>query len=263
MSENSLDRLEFGLRCATDILRASKKGVVLSGAGVSTPSGIPDFRSPNSGLWEHSNPMEVASQLSFRYNPHRFFDWMRPLARTLHTAQPNPAHLGLARLQQAGFIQTIVTQNIDGLHQRAGSKNVLEVHGSLGSLTCVSCYQRFSSEVYIESYLDDGNIPRCPDCGSVLKPDLVLFGEQLPAQTWLKAQEACRKCDLMIVAGSSLEVLPVAGLPMRALENGAHLIIINASQTYLDVRADVVFHADLAQIVPRLTQRVLDELYSA
>lgn len=200
--------------------------------------------------------MEVASQLSFRYHPEIFYSWMRPLAQQIYAAQPNPAHLGLTTLQEAGFIQHIVTQNIDGLHQRAGSRNVLEVHGSLETLSCVGCYHQFSSAPFISQYLEDEIVPLCPDCGMILKPDLVLFGEQLPVRTWLKAQEASKNCDLMIVAGSSLEVLPVAGLPMRALENGAHLIVINQSVTYLDVRADVVFHEDLAQVIPQLVESV-------
>jgi NAD-dependent deacetylase len=248
---------ELLLRCAGEIIRASKKGVVLSGAGISTPSGIPDFRSAKSGLWERFDPLEVASLLTFRYNPEKFYDWMRPLALTIHQARPNPAHLGLAQLQRAGYIQSIVTQNIDGLHQRAGAENVLEVHGSLETMTCIDCYRQVPSGSYTQAYLEAGVTPRCPGCKNILKPDLVLFGEQLPSRTWLKAERACRDCDLMIVAGSSLEVLPAAGLPMRALENGAHLIIINQSPTYLDVRADVVFHEDLAQIVPLMVNAVL------
>jgi NAD-dependent deacetylase len=251
--------IDFGIRCATEIIRGSKKGVVLSGAGISTQSGIPDFRSSNSGLWEQINPMEVASLLAFRYHPENFFNWMRPLAFKINQAQPNPAHIGLARLQEAGYIQTVVTQNIDGLHQRAGSKDVIPVHGSLETLSCISCYHQFPSGEFIEPYLSGGEIPHCPICGKVLKPDIVLFGEQLPIRTWLRAQEASKNCDLMIVAGSSLEVLPAAGLPMRALENGAHLIIINQSQTYLDVRADVVFHENLVEIVPLITKSVLGD----
>jgi NAD-dependent deacetylase len=153
----------------------------------------------------------------------------------------------------------LITQNIDGLHQRAGSRNVLEVHGSIRTLTCVSCYQQVEGAGFTEAYIATGAIPYCPGCGSILKPDVVLFGEQLPVQAWLKAQEACKLCDLMVVAGSSLEVLPVAGLPMRALENGAHLIIINHSNTYLDVRADVIFHEDVAQILPRIAAEVLSD----
>jgi len=174
-------------------------------------------------------------------------------------AQPNTAHLGITQLQQAGFLQTIITQNIDALHQRAGSINVLEVHGSLESLTCIQCYRKVSSQAYIEPFVELGEIPHCPDCGVVLKPDLVLFGEQLPASTWLQAQAASKECDLMIAVGSSLEVLPVAGLPMRALENGAHLILINNSQTYLDVRADVVIREDASLIIPQIVKGVLED----
>jgi NAD-dependent deacetylase len=245
------------IRCAADMIRGSKKGAVLTGAGISTPSGIPDFRSSDSGLWEKYDPFEVASLTSFRYQPEKFFEWIRPLALEMYAAQPNEAHFGIAKLQKAGYIQTVITQNIDGLHQRAGSTNVLEVHGSMKTLTCIRCFQPVDGQDIIEIYLETGKIPYCPDCGNILKPDIVLFGEQLPARTWLKAQDAARQCDLMIVAGSSLEVLPVAGLPMRAIEKGAHLILINKSQTYIDVRADVTFTEDVIDIVPRIVDEVL------
>ncbi|MFN3309686.1 MAG: SIR2 family NAD-dependent protein deacylase [Anaerolineales bacterium] len=245
------------IQSAAEIIRKSKRGVVLSGAGISTPSGIPDFRSPQSGLWSKVEPLEVASALSFRYDPLRFFEWLRPLARQILTAEPNAAHLAVSRLQQMGFIQTIVTQNIDGLHQKAGSKNVLEVHGTFGTMTCVKCYTKVSSQPYLRPYLEQGIIPRCPSCGGVLKPDVILFGEQMPYQPWRQAQKASQHCDLMIVAGSSLEVLPVARLPMQAVERGAHLIIINHTPTYLDVRADVVFSDDVAIILPQIVAEIL------
>jgi NAD-dependent deacetylase len=249
----------MGIHCAADIIRNCRRAVVLTGAGISTPSGIPDFRSTESGLWSHFDPFEVASLNSFRYNPEKFFNWIRPLALDMNAAQPNPAHLALARLEQEGYLKAVITQNIDGLHQRAGSGRVLEVHGSMGSLTCVSCYAKFEAQDHIQPFLEQGVIPRCPDCQSVLKPDVVLFGEQLPVRTWLQAQETSKNCDVMIVAGSSLEVLPVAGLPMRALENGAHLIIINQTQTYIDVRADVVFHEDVTEIIPRIVEEVFGD----
>ena len=247
---------QFGLHCAADIIRHSRRAVALTGAGISTPSGIPDFRSPDSGLWEHFDPFEVASLTAFRHNPEKFYNWMRSLAIKILEAEPNPAHYSLAALQTLGCVQTIVTQNIDMLHQRAGSQNVLEVHGSLETMTCTGCYQTVKAWDFVDAYLKKAEIPHCPSCGAILKPDLVLMGEQLPAKVWLQAQQASKQCDLMIVAGSSLEVLPVAGLPMRALENGAHLILINYSQTYLDVRADVVFHEDVAEILPKIVQQV-------
>jgi NAD-dependent deacetylase len=245
------------IHCAADIIRASKQGVVLTGAGISTPSGIPDFRSKDSGLWERYDPFEVASLSSFRYHPEKFFNWLRPLAGEIMHAEPNAAHYGLYNLEQADHISTVITQNIDGLHQRAGSKRVLEVHGGLSTLTCTGCFHQVSADRYKDDYLERGEMPRCPDCNSILKPDIVLFGEQLPFRTWMQAQEASKMCDVMIVAGSSLEVLPVAGLPMRAIENGAHLIIINRSKTYLDIRADVVFSEDVAEIIPIIAAEVL------
>jgi NAD-dependent deacetylase len=253
------ESINMGIRCAADIIRGCKNAVVLTGAGISTPSGIPDFRSPQSGLWNRLDPLEIASLLTFRYNPTDFYDRMRPLALKVYQAEPNAAHKGLAQLEEAGLIQMIVTQNVDALHQRAGSKRVLEVHGTMQTLTCASCYRQLPASDYIQPYIDDGLVPLCPDCNCALKPDVVLMGEQLPAQTWLEALEVCKKCELMIVAGSSLEVLPVAGLPMRAVENGAHLILINHTPTYLDVRADVVFHEGVEEIIPKIVEEVFSE----
>jgi len=254
---NISEKSQNGITSAADIIKDSHHAVVLTGAGISTPSGIPDFRSQKSGLWQRYDPFEVASLSAFRQKPDKFFEWLHPLAVTIFSAQPNPAHVGIAQLESAGYIKAVITQNIDRLHQRAGSKQVLEVHGSFDTLTCVACFHQVASEPHVQGYLAHVKIPYCPDCGNVLKPDVILFGEQLPARTWLSAVEASKKCDLMIVAGSSLEVLPVAGLPMRAVENGAHLIIINETPTYIDVRADVVFWDDVAEIIPRIVREVL------
>jgi NAD-dependent deacetylase len=256
MSEFSEKSLQ-GIHCAADIVKASRRAVILTGAGISTPSGIPDFRSPESGLWQRYDPFEVASLTAFRYHPEKFFAWLYPLAKTIFDAQPNPAHNELARLEQTGIIQAIITQNIDRLHQRAGSRNVVEVHGTLDTMTCIGCFQQVESEPYTRAFIEEHIIPRCPGCHQVLKPDIVLFGEQLPHRAWLRAVEACKNCDLMLVAGSSLEVLPVASLPMKAVENGAHLIIINRTKTYIDVRADVVFGEDVSIIIPQIVKEVI------
>lgn len=258
MAKNHSDLCQ-GIYLAAKLIREAEHTVVLTGAGISTPSGIPDFRSAGSGLWTRYDPMEVASLTAFRYRPEKFFDWLRGLAHNMTQAQPNPAHIALAQLEQAGAIQTIITQNIDRLHQRAGSKNVLEVHGSMSTLTCISCYQQYGSEQFIKPYLENGEIPRCPNCGNVLKPDVVLFEEQLPFRTWLQAQTETKECDLMLVCGSSLEVTPVANLPYQALENGAHLIIVNNTPTYVDERADVVLREDVAEVVPRIAAEVIRE----
>ena len=253
------DELYRDIQNAAYLIRSQKKGVALTGAGISTPSGIPDFRSAGSGLWERYNPLEVASLSAFRYHPEKFYAWMRDLALEMSHTQPNPAHIALAELEETGCIQTVITQNIDGLHQRAGSKHVLEVHGSMQTLTCIGCYHQHPSSGFIGPYLETGEIPRCPDCRHILKLDVVLFEEQLPIRTWLSAQEACRNCDLILVTGSSLEVMPVAGLPMQALEHGARLILINQSTTYLDVRADVVLRGDVAEILPQIAEEVIGE----
>jgi NAD-dependent deacetylase len=243
---------------AADLLRNSHHTVALTGAGISTPSGIPDFRSPHTGLWTRFEPLEVASLTAFRHNPEQFYQWLHPLAIHMVAALPNPAHLALARLQEAGFISVIITQNIDGLHRQAGSKDVLEVHGTLDTMTCTHCYRRYPASDYIDDYINHYTIPYCKVCGNILKPDVILYDEQLPAQTWLKARQASKQCDLMFVVGTSLEVMPSAKLPLEALEHGAHLIIVNNSETFLDVRADVIIHADVADVLPRIADEVLN-----
>jgi NAD-dependent deacetylase len=248
---------QTSIEFASDLIRQSKHTVVLTGAGISTPSGIPDFRSSGTGLWSRDEPLEVASLSTFRTKPGQFFEWFRPLARQMFEARPNSAHTALADLEERGYVKSIITQNIDTLHQRSGSKTVIEMHGTMQTLTCTQCYHQVQAESYIASFVETGDIPRCPQCAQILKPDVILFGEQLPQAAWFKAQREARSCDLMLVVGSSLEVLPVAGLPMQALDRGAHLIIINNVPTYLSVRADVVLLEDVAMVLPAITERVL------
>ncbi len=242
---------------AAELLKKARHAVVLTGAGLSTPSGIPDFRSEGTGLWSRDEPLEVASLLTFRTNPALFFRWFHPLASQIFNARPNPAHLALAELEQKGRLQAIITQNIDMLHHKAGSRRVIEMHGTLRTLSCTQCYRQQSSESCLPAFVEKGELPHCPTCGAILKPDVILFGEQLPQKAWFEAQREARQCDLMLVIGSSLEVLPVASLPMQAIDRGAHLIIINNSATYLNVRADVVLREDVAAVIPAISQRVL------
>ncbi|WKZ37119.1 MAG: NAD-dependent deacylase [Anaerolineales bacterium] len=252
-SSQTQTNIEF----AADLFRQSKHAVALTGAGLSTPSGIPDFRSTGTGLWSKDEPLDAASLNTFRTRPERFFEWFRPLAGQIFHAEPNPAHFALAELEKAGHVQSLITQNIDMLHQKAGSKTVIEMHGTLQTLTCSQCYHQVQAEPYLGPFVETGEIPHCPRCGQILKPDVILFGEQLPQAAWFQAQKGARHCDLILVAGSSLEVLPVAGLPMQALDRGAHLIIINNTPTYLNVRADVAILDDVAEIIPAITERVL------
>jgi NAD-dependent deacetylase len=244
---------------AAELLRNARYAVAMTGAGYSTPSGIPDFRTAGSGLWSKYLPMEVASLTTFRHNPELFFAWLRPLASHMVLSQPNQAHEALARLEAAGRIQAVITQNIDGLHSRAGSKRVFEIHGTFNTLTCVRCFQKVPSEGMIDHYLETGDIPLCPNCKGILKPDVILFEEQLPARTWLEAESACTKCDLFLTAGTSLEVMPAARLPVRALDAGAKLIIVNKTETFVDVRADIILRGDVADLIPRLAEAVLND----
>ncbi|KPJ90600.1 MAG: hypothetical protein AMJ53_13245 [Gammaproteobacteria bacterium SG8_11] len=245
------------IKKAASYLKLSNHAVVLTGAGVSTPSGIPDFRSTDDGLWQKYNPMEVASLTAFRTNPEKFYNWFRPMAKLIAEASPNPAHEALAQLEQANYIKEIITQNIDGLHQRAGSEIVHEVHGTLNTLTCGKCYTKYQAEEFMHSYIEEGHIPKCKQCDHYLKPDAILFEEQLPILTWMAVEEAIGKCDLLLVAGSSLEVVPVARLPYAAVSHGAKLIIINHTETYIDSRADIVINQDVADILPLITNELL------
>ncbi len=250
--------IQDGIQFAAELLRKSKHTVVLTGAGMSTPSGIPDFRSEGTGLWSHEEPLEVASLSTFRQHPERFYEWFRPLASQIFEARPNQAHFALAELERSARLNAIATQNIDMLHQKAGSTNIMEMHGTLATLSCTQCFHKADSLPYLKPFVEEGKIPACPRCGSVLKPDVILFGEQLPQKAWYDAQRASRACDLMIVAGSSLEVMPVAGLPMQAIDRGAHLLIINNSPTYLDVRADAVLQGDVIDIIPAIVEQALN-----
>ncbi len=237
---------------AIDLIQQANHMVTLTGAGISTPSGIPDFRSEESGVWDRVDPMEVASIYSFRHNPSAFFDWIRPLAYTILNAKPNPAHLALAELEASGNLQAIITQNIDLLHSKAGNQTVYEVHGSLRRATCQGCQAQVDALPMWQHFAQNNEIPTCAGCGAVLKPNVVLFGELLPALVMHMAQEAARKCDLMLVAGSSLEVAPAGDLPLLAKQVGARLIIVNLGPTHIDKKADLLFRDDVAEILPQL-----------
>jgi len=240
------------LRKAARRLRSSKHGVAFTGAGISSPSGIPDFRGPITGLWNFVDPLAVASVWSFEEDPEAFYRWIRPFAHKFWSARPNVAHRALAQLEEQGLLNTVITQNVDGLHQSAGSGRVLELHGDLRSLLCVECRCTLRSEAYWHRFLADGLLPRCPSCQAVLKPGAVLFGEELEHAVLRAAQQEALSCDVMIVAGSSLEVMPAADLPRLAHRQGACLIIINDQPTPLDQVAEYTFRASVTQVLPVL-----------
>jgi NAD-dependent deacetylase len=239
------------IRRAAELVRNSRHMVAFTGAGHSTASGIPDFRSPGAGLWEKYNPMMVASIWAFRLNPRTFFDWVRPMAKTLLEAVPNPAHKALAELEEMGILKAVITQNIDNLHQKAGSRRVLELHGHMREATCIRCYKQVPIDPRVERFILDGRVPHC-DCGGVLKPNVILFGEQLPVHILNQAIAEARRCDLVLVAGSSLEVTPAADIPFLAIESNARGIIVNLQPTAFDLQADVVIHGDVTEVLPAI-----------
>jgi NAD-dependent deacetylase len=241
---------------AANLIKNSKHGVALTGAGISTPSGIPDFRSHGSGLWQQSDPMSVASFWGFVEQPQGFFDWVKPLAKKMMAAQPNPAHCALAELEALGKIHVVITQNIDNLHQRAGSKRVLEVHGHMREATCIRCYHMVPAGALMEKFIADGIMPTCEICGGVMKPNVVLYGEMLPVSVMYEAEQESKSCDVMLIAGSSLEVAPAADLPLVAKKNGAALIIVNKTSTIADAHAAVVLREDVANALPRIVEAV-------
>lgn len=243
------------IQYAAALLRQATNIVAMTGAGISTPSGIPDFRSPDSGLWDQTDPMTVASIFAFRQHPEQFYRWIHPLAHRFFEAKPNSAHYALADLENGGKIRAVITQNIDDLHTLAGSKTVYQLHGHLRDMTCIECYRITESAEVFQKFVEDAKVPRC-DCGGVLKPNVILFGEQLPIREYLSAEQAVKAADLMLVAGSSLEVAPASELPLLALANGAKLIIINHQPTHLDDRADAVIRADVAEVLPQLAELV-------
>jgi NAD-dependent deacetylase len=252
MPEMPMQLIEHAAR----LFKQASYVVAFSGAGISTDSGIPDFRSPESGLWQGVDPMAVASIYGFKRDPGAFYDWVRPLTHTTVNAQPNPAHLALAQLEMMGYLRDIITQNIDMLHTRAGSRCVHELHGHMREATCIQCYAVFDGAPILDQFLQDGLVPHCSQCGGVLKPNVILFGEQLPIRTLQAAQEATRKCDLMLIVGSSLEVAPASEIPILASRTGARLIIVNLEPTSIDSLAEVVIHDRAARVLPEIVNHL-------
>jgi NAD-dependent deacetylase len=224
--------------------------LVLTGAGVSTESGIPDFRSP-SGLWAQFDPLDYGSIQAFRENPARVWEFYAPRFSMLASAQPNPAHVALAELERLGHVTAIVTQNIDLLHERAGSRDVIEVHGSIRTATCPECARAYPL-ANVLALLDDSQVPACEDCGAVLKPDVVFFGELLPEDAVERAAELAASSGLMVVVGSALEVYPVAGLPLDTLRGGGALAIVNRGPTAMDSQATLKLDGSAGELLPRV-----------
>jgi NAD-dependent deacetylase len=222
-----------------ELLRTSGPAVVLTGAGISVPSGIPDFRTPMTGLWANVDPMEVAHIDVWRRDPERFWDFYGQRFAILDGKEPNGAHRVIVELERRGLVSGVITQNIDGLHALAGS-DPIEVHGSIQSASCLKCGLSYS----LAETRARGPLPRC-DCGAVLKPDVVLFGELLPERAMLQATALAMSTGLMLAVGSSLEVWPVAGLPEDTLRASGRLAIVTMGETPYDRVADVKLSGDV------------------
>jgi NAD-dependent deacetylase len=221
--------------------------VVLTGAGVSTESGIPDFRSA-SGIWAQYDPLEVATIEAFHANPAKVWEFYGERLDALGDPEPNDGHRALAELEERGWVQAVITQNVDRLHTRAGSQRVIEVHGTIGAARCLDCGTVVATEE-LRALLP---VPACPECGRVLKPDVVMFGELLPEAAVAEALHLAAQAGVLLVVGSSLEVYPIAGLPLETLAAGGELAIVNRSATQFDSRAAVTVDAGAGETLRAL-----------
>jgi NAD-dependent deacetylase len=229
-----------------ELVRAADSVVALTGAGISVPSGIPDFRTPQTGLWERVDPMEVAHIDAFRSDPVRFWSFYGERFATLEDKRPNGAHRALAQMEERGLLDGVITQNVDMLHRRAGTRELVEVHGSIASCSCPGCSVSVDlAEARERLASDPQGVPRCALCGGPVKPDVVLFGELLAPAALRRARELCERADVLLCIGSSLEVHPVAGLPHLTRESGGALAILTQGATPLDDLAEVRLHGDV------------------
>jgi NAD-dependent deacetylase len=243
-----------------DLVRGARSVVALTGAGISVPSGIPDFRTPRSGLWERVDPMQVAHIDAFHSDPVRFWGFYGERFATLGDKLPNGAHDALVALERRGLLDGVITQNIDMLHRKAGTRELVEVHGSIASCSCPDCGGRVPLQQARDRLAADAEgVPRCAECAGPIKPDVVLFGELLPAAALLRARAMCQRADLLLCIGSSLEVHPVAGLPLLTHEAGGAVAIVTQGPTPLDGIAEVRLDGD---VVAEL-QGLLDTLKGA
>jgi NAD-dependent deacetylase len=246
-----------GARELAELIRRRQPCVALTGAGVSTESGIPDFRSPT-GIWADFDPLEYASLGAFRRDPGKVWRFYAPRFSMLVGAEPNAAHLALAELERRGLLRAVVTQNIDLLHERAGSGDVVEVHGSIRTSTCPRCRAVYPlDEVLLLLETGDG-APRCGACGDVLKPDVVFFGELLPEAAIDRAFALAAEAALLLVVGSSLEVHPVAELPEETRRAGGELAIVNRGATPYDTRATLVVDAPAGEMLAAVVAAIGD-----
>ena len=246
------DNTEGLIKRAVKDLLGSQKTIALTGAGISVESGIPDFRSAG-GLWSKYDPEEYAHISAFRSNPEKIWHMIKEMMELVLGAEPNPAHSALAELEQMDLLSSVITQNVDGLHQRGGSKEVVEFHGSNQWLVCLQCGYRQEAA----SFSFEDIPPRCPQCSSILKPDVVFFGEPIPEEAQARAFEEARTCDVVLVVGTSAVVYPAAGIPTSAKQSGAKVVEINMEPTALTgYISDYLIQGPAGQILPKIVEKV-------
>lgn len=236
---------------------SARRVVFLTGAGISTESGIPDFRGPD-GTWTKFNPEDFTFQKFLTRHETRLASWQRFRDNPAHAAEPNAAHRAIADLERLGKVDRIITQNVDGLHQLAGSSaaRVVEIHGTMRWVVCLDCQKRYAAADILERVRGGVAMPQCDDCGGWLKSATISFGQPMPQLAMAEASAAAQRCDLCIVVGSSLVVYPAADLPLQAVRSGARLAILNVSDTALDPYADLIVNAKAGEVLPEVVAQV-------
>ena len=239
---------------AADVVAKSRHCIVFTGAGVSAESGVPTFRGAG-GLWERYRPEELATPEAFAKDPELVWRWYKWRQEVVHRAAPNPAHYAIAELEALGVVKAVITQNVDGLHQRAGSRNVVELHGSLWRARCVKCGAVYKLEEPVEEVP-----PRCPRCGGLLRPDVVWFGEPLPQDAWTRAVKHAAEADVVLVVGTSGLVYPAAYIPHIAKKHGAVVVEVNVEESAVTPIADFFLRGRAGEVLLRLVDEVKKRL---
>jgi NAD-dependent deacetylase len=235
-------------------IKQAKRAVALTGAGISAESGLGTFRGKD-GLWSRYDPAIVASIESFTRDPQKFWEFARQVGWIFLTAKPNAAHMALAELERMKRLDSVITQNVDGLHQRAGSKHVIEIHGNAGRIICTRCLAEYATETIVD-HIAQQDVPACDKCGGPLKPDVTLFGEPLPSKAFDQALKKVRSTDLLLTVGTSLEVYPAASLPEMAKKSGAKIISIDTERTNWDSLCNYSVNGPAGEILPRIVQAI-------
>lgn len=257
-----MEALEKKISDFANLIIESNNIVALTGAGMSTESGIPDFRSPDTGLWTKVDPNEFASINSYISNTSKNLNFMLEMGITIFKAKPNKGHKALTKLQKLGKLRGILTQNIDGLHQKAHTKNIVELHGTVNEAKCLTCKKIYPITTMINQFLKEKTSPYCEACNGLLKPNAIFYGEPLESEVLAAADRMIAECDLLIILGSSLLVYPVAFYPHKALSIGAKLGIINIQETEIDPHSEVVIHEKIGEVLPKVVEIVDSKISS-